>query len=110
MTRPGTLPRQMGAALKPSMMRRKETKGWVRHDGSWPSLVDFPIPAGVLCAWHTSLVKTKQSLKEAYTTSRRGLRWHFGGLNSRPSTSDRIRLWGTIRVLTDVDGVSAILV
>lgn len=84
----------MGAALKLSMMRRKETKGWVRHDGSWPSLADSPIPTGVLCAWHPSLVNMKQSLKEAYTTTRRGLRWHFGGLNSCPSTSDRIGLWG----------------
>lgn len=85
--------RQMGAALRLSMMRRKETKGWVRHDGRWPSLVHFPMEVGVLCAWHRGLVKMKQSLKEAYTTTRRGLRWHFGGPNS-PSTSDRIRLWG----------------
>lgn len=46
--KPGTLAHQMGAALKLSMMRRKGTKGWVRHGGSWPSLVNFPIPA--VCA------------------------------------------------------------
>lgn len=85
----GRSPRQMGAALRLSMMRRKETKGWVRHDGSWPSLVHFPMEVGVLCA--RGLVKMKQSSKEAYNTTRRGLRWHFGCPNS-PSTSDRIRM------------------
>lgn len=74
--------RQMGAALKLSMMRRKETKGWVRHDGSRPSLVDAPIAVGLLCAWHSRPVNMKQSLKEAYTTARRGLRWHLDGLKS----------------------------
>lgn len=72
----------MGAALKLSMMRRKGTKGWVRHDGSRPSLVESPIAVGLLCAWHSRPVKMKQSLKEAYTTARRGLRWHLDGLKS----------------------------
>lgn len=84
----------MGAALKLSMMRRKETKGWVRHVGSWPSLVDFPLPAGVLCAWRRGLVNMKQSLKEAYNTTRWGLRWHLVGLKSQSTTSDRNRQWG----------------
>lgn len=93
----------MGAALKLSMMRRKETEGWVRHDGCWPSLAHFPIPAG-------APVRLAQKPCQYETKLERSLYHHPVGLEMAPRRSEVLVLnigqeqtVGTIRVLTAVD-------
>lgn len=93
--------RHVRAALKLSRMRRQETKGWVRHGGSRPSLVHFPsrqasyAPGIQACQGETKL--------------ERSLHYHPPRLEMAPRWSElslfnigQEQTVGNIRVLTGV--------